>query len=206
MTPPIAFVDCETTGVHPGRRPWEIAIIRREPEGHEQTWLAQIEDIDLAEADPFGLRIGGFYERHWRFSRGKTDRDLTGTRILSEHSAAAAVEELTRGTHLVGIVPTFDGETFDAMLRRHRLIPAWHYHLIDVEALAVGYLHGRNALVADGRELEAIGLPWRSDDLSRACGVEPPSEQDRHTALGDALWAQRWYDAITAPESKGDQP
>lgn len=28
-------------------------------------------------------------------------------------------------------------------------------------------------------------------------GVQPPSEQDRHTALGDALWAQRLYDAIT---------
>lgn len=44
---------------------------------------------------------------------------------------------------------------------------------------------------------DEIGLPWKSDDLSRACGVEPPTEDERHTALGDARWVMRLYDAIT---------
>ncbi|WP_072814308.1 hypothetical protein [Rhodococcus zopfii] len=39
--------------------------------------------------------------------------------------------------------------------------------------------------------------PYRSDDLSRACGVEPPTPEERHTALGDARWVKRWYDHIT---------
>lgn len=43
--------------------------------------------------------------------------------------------------------------------------------------------------------------PWRSDDLSRTCGVEPPSDDERHTALGDARWALRWYDAMTGGAS-----
>ncbi|MGN0126047.1 MAG: hypothetical protein ACI38R_22625 [Rhodococcus sp. (in: high G+C Gram-positive bacteria)] len=43
---------------------------------------------------------------------------------------------------------------------------------------------------------EFVAPPWRSDDLSRACGVEPPTEDERHTALGDARWVKRWYDHI----------
>jgi hypothetical protein len=33
----------------------------------------------------------------------------------------------------------------DRMLRAHKLIPAWHYHLIDVENLAFGWLAGQAA-------------------------------------------------------------
>lgn len=197
MNAPLAFVDCETTGVHPGRRPWEIAVIRREPDGGEHATLIQIADIDLSEADLFGLRVGRFYERHWSYGGIEDD----STHYVSERHAATLVEQLTRGAHLVGAVPNFDAETFAAMLRRHRLVPAWHYHLIDVETLAVGYLNAtiRGYAPSDPLVVEhsaVLGLPWRSDDLSRACGVEPPSEEDRHTALGDALWAKRWYDAL----------
>jgi hypothetical protein len=192
----LAFVDCETTGVHPGRLPWEIAIIRREEDGTERNLLLQIEDVDLSDADPFGLKIGGFYQRFWRYG------DWKDAKVKAELDAAHRVEEWTRGAHLVGAVPNFDAETFAAMLRRHKLAPAWHYHLIDVEALAVGYLCGQLQDVKNsdmGRaEQSAFELPWRSDDLSRACGVTPPSEQERHTAMGDALWAKRWYDAIVS--------
>lgn len=189
MTAPLCFVDTETTGVHPGRRAWEIAIVRRGHFGHEEEWLAQVEDVDLSAADPFGLKIGGFYDRHWHYR-------LSGTpdgEILSENEAAAKVEYLTRGAHLVGAVPSFDAEVFGDMLRRHKLIPAWHYHLIDVEALAVGYLHGRRRAT----DTLDVPLPWKSDDLSRAVGVEPASDDERHTALGDARWAMRIYDRVT---------
>lgn len=198
----LAFVDCETTGVHPGRLPWEIAIIRREPDGTEETCHLQIADVDLSNADPFGLKIGGFYQRH-----GLVGGNPGGAAVEVEREAALLVERYTRGAHLVGAVPNFDAETFDAMLRRHRLVPAWHYHLIDVEALAVGYVHGVLKRAIDDAEMrdeqppafkgQSVSLPWKSDDLSRACGVEPPSEEDWHTALGDARWAKRWYDAIT---------
>jgi hypothetical protein len=94
--------------------------------------------------------------------------------------------------HVVGAVPNFDTERLALLLRRHGYEPGWHYHLIDVENLAVGYAYGQAAGLG---ELE-IGLPWDSDELSRLVGVEPPGEGELHTALGDARWAMRLYDAI----------
>jgi hypothetical protein len=37
-------------------------------------------------------------------------------------------------------------------------------------------------------------LPWKSDDLSRLADVEPPGDDDRHTALDDARWAMRAWE------------
>lgn len=206
-TAPLAFIDTETTGVHPGRRAWEIAIIRREPDGQERTLHVFVVDVDLSEADPYGLKVGRFYERHPYFN-GTVDDALvddpwfgyrTGpmpatARLLAEGQAAGQVERLTRGAHLVGAVPNFDAEVFADMLRRHQVVPAWHHHLIDVGSLAVGYLAG---CAAENPFSAHASVPWRSDDLSRACGVEPAGDDERHTALGDATWAMRLYDAIT---------
>ena len=64
-------------------------------------------------------------------------------------------------------------------------LPRWHYHLIDVEALAIGFL------AAKGTRFD---LPWDSDDLSRAVGVEPL--EARHEALYDALWAKQIYETV----------
>lgn len=194
MNAPLAFIDTETTGVHPGRRAWEIAIIRRDPSGLEHTALLQISDVDLSNADPFGLKVGRFYERHGDYIPGLVDEP---TEVVTEAQAAYIVERLTRGSHLVGAVPNFDAEVFADMLRRHRLTPAWHYHLVDVENLAVGYLAAklRHGLLLDS-VADEITPPWSSESLSRICGVEPAGDAERHTALGDARWAMRLYDFI----------
>lgn len=197
MSTALAFMDTETTGLHPGRRAWEVAIIRREPDGTEETFHAFVGDVDLSYADPMGLKIGRFYERHPGYRQGKR-LTLYGSDDASyaEYWVAEEVERLTRHAHIVGAVPNFDTEVFDGMLRRGGLIPAWHYHLIDVEALAVGYLCGLAVVNPGGGTSGAVSRPWSSDDLSRACGVEPASAEERHTALGDARWAMRLYDAI----------
>lgn len=191
MTAPLCFVDTETDGVHPDRKVWEIAIIRREPDGRETTWSDFIE-IDLSTADPFGLRVGRFYERHplGRHLSGLTrPTGKTGLgQSLTRSAAAMHVARLTHGAHLVGAVPNFDAEVFDRLLRAHGLAPAWHYHLQDVETLAVGYLRGQGKL--------APALPWSSSDLAQAVGVPPQPEEDRHTALGDARYARAVYDAV----------
>ena len=31
MSTPLVFIDTETDGLHPGRKAWEIALIRRDP-------------------------------------------------------------------------------------------------------------------------------------------------------------------------------
>jgi hypothetical protein len=196
MTAPLCFLDTETTGVHPDRQVWEFAAIRREPNGNTDTWTFMISDVDLSNADPFGLKVGRFYERHPDYA----DQHAP---LKTMAEAARIVEEVTRGAHLVGAVPNFDAEVLDRLLRSYGLMPAWHYHLLDVEALAVGWLHARagngsyDANTA-GRIRATATPPYDSEMLSRACGVEPPGEGLRHTAYGDADWARRLYDAITA--------
>lgn len=190
MSAPICFLDTETDGVHPGRKPWEVAIIRREPDGQQTEWQAFV-DIDLSTADPFGLSVGRFYDRHplGQVIVGESRKWWMNAHGESRHDVARAVARLTHGAHIVGAVPNFDTETLAPLLRKHGLTPAWHYHLCDVEALAVGFLAGRG---------EPVAPPWSSDALTAALGVEPAAEDERHTALGDARWAMRLYDAVMA--------
>lgn len=191
--PPIVALDTETTSLdHWRRQPWEIAMIRRD-ENDEREVTIQIEDIDLTDADPMSLKISGFYERHWSVRGAKVPH---GTKILPEHQAVRLIEDWTHRSHVLGAVPNFDEHTLRGLFQRAGRCWTAHYHLIDIEAMAVGWLYGQ-AQAVDTGEAPETALPWRSDDLSRACGVEPPSEQERHTALGDARWALRWYDAIT---------
>ncbi|MFR9767092.1 hypothetical protein [Nocardia sp. SC052] len=199
MTAPLCFLDTETDGVHPGRKAWEVAMIRREPDGTQHQTQFFI-DIDLETADPFGLRVGRFYERHpyGRYLAGTIPDFCFGIKddgeFLRPRDAAHNIARFTHGAHLIGIVPSFDTEVLANLLREQHLTPAWHYHLIDVETLAMGWLH---AWDRQTEEVFAPPLPWKSEDVSRSIGVEPPSEQMRHTAMGDADWAMRMWDRIT---------
>ncbi|WP_280363766.1 hypothetical protein [Nocardia wallacei] len=133
------------------------------------------------------------------------------TALMDEREAAATVEEWTRGAVIIGVVPDFDTYTLGPMLRRNRLMPGWHYQAIDVETEAAGWLKGRLAAgdlpVAEGAGpdepqrsvdeiLTALRPPRHSDVVSVLCGVQPPGPEERHTAMGDAAWAERWWDAL----------
>lgn len=258
MTAPLVFLDTETTALHPARKAWEVAMIRRDAVG-TRTCSFFIGNLDLGNADPASLSIGRFYQRHPQYARtrltdGQSVEIQHGTlgepaRWIGDAQAAKRVEEWTRGAHIVAAVPSFDTETLERLLRRHGHLPAWHHRLIDVQTLAYGYLAGRRSssiaghlaargiagsdlasalevfrakartpqagmlLGADAHRVLAVlgeiaddapappALPWSSDELSRACGVEPPPPADRHTALGDARWVMRWYDTITGHQS-----
>jgi len=211
----LVFLDTETTSLRPDRRAWEIGLIRRPVAGDaiERQWFIDTDDLDLGNADLFSLNVGRFHERHpqVRAGGGSTSPVLYESEVLRE------VERLTRGAHLAGAVISFDAEVLAARMRAHGICPSWHYHLIEIEALAAGWLNGRRARqneIVDGYPLEndgqqAPGLvrwnkpypfpaapPWKSVDLSRAIGVEPPSPDDVHTALGDARWVVRMWDKI----------
>jgi hypothetical protein len=214
----LVFLDTETTSLRPDRRVWEVGLIVRTPEtpppwadpetrDEEHRWFIHADDLDLGNADPFSLSIGRFYDRHPDYA-GPADEGA-----LPEEYVLRKVEELTRGAHLVGAVPNFDAEVLGARMRANGILPSWHHHLIDVEALAIGWLNGRRARqneIVDGYPLEnggapapglvrwnepVTGLPWRSDELSVLVGVET-DESARHTALGDAKWARDIYDAV----------
>jgi hypothetical protein len=216
-TAPVCFLDTETTGLDPARHEiWEVALIL--PDGAEHVWQLP---VDLARADPIALNIGRFHERRlpppgggFVHLDGRTTVPLEveeregGCLQWTTRTFAEQFVRLTRGLHLCGAVVSFDERRLWDLLRKNGECPVWHYHVIDVEALAVGWLRAlakgisiggdvsRYEKAVAGRKL-AGNLPWKSDDLSRAIGVDP-DQFDRHTALGDAKWAKAMYDAVMA--------
>jgi hypothetical protein len=177
----LVFLDTETTGLHRGRRPWEIAIIRRTASTQTRLHLCvDVDDLDLASADPAGLQISGFHKRHPQVRQ----RPLHIPRVYRAEMAAALVDEWTVGATIIGVLPVFDTECLTDMFDRHAMTPRWR-DAIDVTRLAT-------AAVRDS----GVEPDRNHGDLSRQCGVKPPSGAARHTALGDARWAMRWYDAL----------
>lgn len=199
-TAPLCFIDVETDGLHPGKRVWEVAMIRREPDRTADGTPVESSHhffvgIDLRNSDLHGLQVGGFWDRHpsGRKLSGKepSPTDLRG--VTCKHDAAKEIMRVTFGTHLVGVNPAFDADTLTGLLRSEGYLPAWHYHVLDVSAMAMGWLNADASTYREG----PVAPPWKSDELAAACGVEPAADSDRHTALGDARWAMRWYDALT---------
>jgi DNA polymerase III epsilon subunit-like protein len=187
----IAFVDCETTGLDPDKHEiWELGLVLANDGGErlERSWFLPVHEFD---GDPFSLDVGGFHERH---PFGYDQRKRTSGRGYETDSSPASIPtvvleftKLTTGAHLAGAVVSFDAEFLRRLLLKHGYRPRWHYHLVDVEALAAG----------------ALGMrpPWNSDDLSKAVGVDP-EQFKRHTALGDARWAEAIYERVMALEGK----
>lgn len=168
MAAPVVFLDTETTGLDPDVHSlWEIALIV-----DEQEHVFRLEPNIIA-ASPDALRITRFYDRVmdplWQWTPGP------------KH-VAFEIARLTSGRHLVGAVPSFDAAFLTRLLRQSGLQPAWHYHLVDVEALAAGKL--------------GIEPPWDTRKLAAALGIAELPADVVHTALGDARWAKAIYEAV----------
>jgi oligoribonuclease (3'-5' exoribonuclease) len=201
MSAPLAFCDVETTGLDPDQHEiWEVALILRDSEGIEveRTWQLP---VDLGKADPMALKIGRFHER---YKPPSATYDVPWKHHYPDdylRDFAHEFANLTVGAHLVGAVISFDEERLRRLLRRWGTCPMWHYHLVDVENLASGFIRGRDGGRARAGSLDAeervavAALPWDSEALSRGIGVDP-EDFDRHTALGDARWARAIYDRV----------
>lgn len=176
----LIFLDTETTSLRPDRRAWEIGLIARlegRDDDVEHSWMVEIDDLDLGNADLISLNIGRFYERHPQIAEAYVQY----ANLVSEYVALAEVETITRGATIIGAVPNFDTEVLGIRMRARGICPSWHYHLIDVETLAAGH-----------RQLPP---KWDFDKLLALYGLEY-AEADRHTALGDARMARDLYDSV----------
>lgn len=174
----IVFVDTETTGLHPTiHEIWEVAAVNQ---GIEQVWQLP---VDLGRADPKALEIGGYHARRLEHD------DRTDPREFAKDFVAA-----TRGKHLCGANVSFDAQRLDTLLRANGQCPDWHYHLIDIEAMMVGFLRGRASL-SGVRYPAILDLPWSSRSLSDAVGVDR-NEFEAHSALGDALWVKALWEQM----------
>jgi hypothetical protein len=169
------FLDTETTGLHRGYRAWEIAMIRRDRDGAEAsiTIFVDKDDLDLANADPRGLAIGGFEQRHpsfgWPLQAGQI--------YVGERDAAHLVQQFTEAALVFGVNPSYDTIGLDGLLARQGLAPTWFYVPQDIATMAYGFM----------LRTDAHPLPRQAERLSVA---------ERHTAMGDALWVRRWYDKL----------
>lgn len=190
MTAPLCFLDTETTGLSLTDDIWEIGAIRRDldAEGKVQEQVLHL----YLEHDPAKCRElpERFMVDHMARFPPMTHGGQWNEEVATRGHAAVMVARFTKGAHIVGAVPNFDTERIAKLIREHGRSsePAeWHYHLVDVETLAVGWLAAKGI---------PFPVPWRSDDLSRLLGVEPPGEGERHTAMGDARWVMALYDSI----------
>jgi hypothetical protein len=225
----IAFVDVETVGLDPRQHGiWEVGLILytppdadgKSPDDEEYVWQLP---VDVASADPASLSISRYYERRWDPLRTAVDYDAVLDRVLAGVDRfghpelavpsngmdrwAARFAALTAGCVVAGMVPSFDMERLDLLLRDHGAAPAWHYRPICVETLAVGCLYGRGdpdvpeyGWKPDEKRRRDVrsGLPWSSAALLDVFGVSVP-DGERHTALGDARAALNLYQAVAEP-------
>ena len=198
---PIVFVDTETTALGSLARPWEIAIIRREPDGAETQYVGQIE-YDLRSlpsgTTPEALHVGGWLTRGAPGTKYVGHRgEPTDFRWADERAAALDLRRYFQDAPvLVGVGVHFDAGILAGLFGRAGVSASWHYALVDLKAATWGFLHGRARDVESGPLEERWVLPMRSEALAAVMCVAPPPADERHTALGDVRSAARWFDAL----------
>jgi hypothetical protein len=203
---PLVFTDVETTGLNPAHHvAWEIAVIRRDPDGTrtEHLWQIRLDADDLTAADPKALQINRYFERSKPFPAPYTAASLSlggppGTRWLPDGGLEDELDAVLGGAVIVGSNPDFDVRFLAETIGAEPGTAPWHYRPLDVATLAAGALRGRGQTESGLTPAEYDALltpPYSSRALSRALGVEPPGPGVAHTALGDARWAEAVYDA-----------
>ena len=210
---PLAFIDTETTGLDPRKHDvWEIAAILRRPNYEDHEYLFQIR-TSLSGADPKALEINRHGER-FAVPDGEFAAQLPTARwtTITPHTESTLLHTLLGildDAMLVGSNPAFDDRFLTKLMQDAGAAPTWHYRTVDIAGMAVGHLYGQaytltkqncdaeyydraDRLLADG---------WKSYELSRLMGIEPPTSDVAHTALGDARWARDVFDAITKADA-----
>jgi hypothetical protein len=134
---------------------------------------------------------GGFLERwkgndpHHCMRPGTVTKILHGIPARNAHLGAMKQDEQIL---LLGSVPSFDDRRVGDLIISEGFQPPWHYHLVDIEVLARGWLMGKG--------IKGAHLLKSSNELSRVLGVDP-HEFERHTAMGDVDWTIAQLKAIS---------
>jgi len=218
MGRPIVFVDTETTSLGAAARPWEIAVIRRSTrngpiarpgvEVSEDTWVLHVEyDFPTLPAGTMAqaLDVGRWLTRGAPGATYLDEVNADGVNCLAgteEEVAVQLANLLADEPLLVGVGVHFDAAVLSAMFCRHGLPEEpWHYSLLELKSASWGFFRGRAVDISSDVVDSCRPLPVKSDAIAAALCVEPPAEDERHTALGDARWARRWFDRLAGDHS-----
>lgn len=163
------FLDTECLGVSRRAAVWEFAAVRIEDDASlsSREHFQIVHDPTLMDDDlPQSFRDD--YARRYNADDA----------VIPSVAARAIADIVSGGAVIAGSNPGFDMTKLADLLARFHITPDWHYHPLDVPNRAEGWLAGQ------GRP---IPRPWKSDAISRACGINP-DDYERHTAMGDVEW------------------
>lgn len=185
----VIFTDCETTGLDVFRHDaWEIAWIEWDKD--IRNWKETVYYIwppALQDAEPMALAVNDFY--------GRVAQIQANDGFSGQHEVAEQIAYRFAGKHVIGACPWFDDRFYQKLLLNMGFQVSWHYHLLDVEAAALGFLSGRKSLSLKDQTIE-LPLPWKSDWLAEQLGMTRPEKKERHTALGDAREVKATFELI----------
>lgn len=197
----IVFLDLETTGVRPEIHAIiEIGMVLppdRTSAAIDPDWeiWIQLTEEELGNADSDALKVNGYNriarKRDYKYYEESSSGDVTyrqTVRFNNRHSLALDIAEHLDGALLAGNNVKFDQQFLELWLRRHGACPTWDYRVLDVPTYAAGVWNGMRA-----PDEVLIKPPFSSAKVAKAFNVPEPEEA--HTALGDALWAKRLYEA-----------
>lgn len=209
------WLDGETGGLRPGDTFWEVAAIRRTPDGTETAYVWHLLDFDAAQADPKALQLAGYYDRYPGALIAdpadplrpfdQIDRathpalnitDLDGVPLDNRHKLTSSrvlaldLERLTRGAVVWGCNPTYDVSRLETLFTgQHR---AWTAHYRPMCATAWGAATGR-ALGMD------VGpFPLVNDKVADGLGIDRTTFGQVHSALADCYYAKALVDVSRA--------
>jgi DNA polymerase III epsilon subunit-like protein len=189
------YADTETSGLlpWPDDEIWEFAAIRVDDSGTREFEMFVKHNIEKAAKLPDSFCADHDARYDDRFAVTVEELALDVLPLVFE---PAVVDGRLVKPHLYGMVPSFDASRLEAISRHFGVEPLHHYHLKDVENIAIGWLHGRAAAGdKDAQAKLALDLE-NSDELSRAVGVDP-EQFARHTAMGDCRWTRAIHGTVT---------
>lgn len=220
ITSPLAapvevYLDCETGGLRPTDRPWEIALLRCTSDGRIEQYVWQVLDFWPSKADPTALQLSGFYDRHqghaiydeanplnytpdgdqavthpaWNASGPDPDLPVT-LRCTSEMLVALELERLVRGAVVWACNPVYDVPRLEALLNRAGRAWTAHYRPMCATTWA--------AATATALGLTTAAPPFSNAKIGEALGVSRDGYGTAHTGLADCYYAKALVDAARA--------
>jgi DNA polymerase-3 subunit epsilon len=177
----VISLDIETTGLDPHiHEVWEVGLVDLETEA-EHLWELPVLRLDRADAG--ALQISDYYGRNSIAPGTPQARNIVpsgGTEETPE-DVAFAIARMTAGEIIMGCAVHFDLEFLGAWLTENSAAPAWHHRHLDLGSYAAGKLGA-------------------AKPLSSKAMADRIANDDPHTALGDARWNVRVYQALETGE------